>query len=63
MERARRGQSGPSRPRSSEHLVTPSGMKIAHTAEDLAEYAGLTEVARVSDVLNPLSHQASGANR
>ena len=41
-------------------LVTPSGMKIAHRAEDLAAYADLDEVSAVADVLEELS---SGRDR
>jgi Novel STAND NTPase 1 len=36
------------------HLVTPSGMKIAHTAADLAAYGGLAE-AEVKPVLQRLT--------
>ena len=42
------------------HLVTPSGMKIAHTSSDLADYAGLPDAARLTDVLERL---ASGHDR
>jgi KaiC/GvpD/RAD55 family RecA-like ATPase len=37
-----------------EFLVTPSGTKIAHTAQDLAEYSGIG-LAQVSDTLRRLS--------
>src|SRR5512144_35689 len=37
------------------HLVTPSGMKIAYTAEDLAAYAEIPDHARVTEVLERLS--------
>src|SRR5512135_1608417 len=37
------------------HLVTPSGMKIACTVEDLAEYAGVADSTRVTEVLEQLS--------
>jgi len=37
------------------YLVTPSGMKIAHTAEDLAVYVGGVDRARVMDVLEQLA--------
>ncbi|TQM61959.1 nSTAND1 domain-containing NTPase [Humibacillus xanthopallidus] len=37
------------------YLVTPSGMKIAHTAEDLAEYAGMTDERDIVPVLEELS--------
>lgn len=36
------------------HLVTPSGTKIAHTASDLARFAGLDE-ARVEEVVKKLA--------
>lgn len=42
------------------HLVTPSGTKIAHTASDLADYAGLTSTQGLTDVLERL---ASGRQR
>jgi WD40 repeat protein len=42
------------------HLVTPSGMKIAHTAEDLADYAGVPDTAVLTDVLERL---AAGSER
>jgi WD40 repeat protein len=42
------------------HLVTRSGVKISHTADDLADYAGDTDSARVQDVLERL---ASGRER
>ena len=42
------------------HLVTPSGMKIAHTAEDLADYAGSVSPQKVTEVLEEL---ASGDER
>jgi WD40 repeat protein len=42
------------------HLVTPSGTKIAHTAADLADYAGLSDSAKLSGVLEEL---ASGEDR
>jgi WD40 repeat protein len=37
------------------YLVTPSGMKIAYTAEDLAEYAEATDPERVREVLERLA--------
>ncbi|XVV17461.1 hypothetical protein ACQP2X_24690 [Actinoplanes sp. CA-131856] len=37
------------------HLVTPSGMKLAHTAEDLADYAGVADAATVAGVLEQLA--------
>ncbi|SNY44896.1 nSTAND1 domain-containing NTPase [Paractinoplanes atraurantiacus] len=37
------------------HLVTPSGMKLAHTAEDLADYAGVADAAQVAEVLEQLA--------
>jgi WD40 repeat protein len=37
------------------HLVTPSGTKIAMTAGDLADYAGVGDVASVRDVLERLA--------
>lgn len=37
------------------YLVTPSGMKIAHTADDLAEYAGLPDPTQLVPVLEELS--------
>ncbi len=42
------------------YLVTPSGTKIAHTAEDLAEYAGISDMAQLVDMLEEL---ASGRER
>jgi WD40 repeat protein len=42
------------------HLVTPSGTKIAHTAADLADYAGLSDSAQLGGVLEEL---ASGEDR
>jgi WD40 repeat protein len=42
------------------HLVTPSGMKVAHTAEDLAEYASSVSPRELTDVLERL---ASGRER
>jgi WD40 repeat protein len=42
------------------HLVTPSGTKIAHTAADLADYAGLSDSAQLRGVLEEL---ASGEDR
>ena len=35
------------------HLITPSGAKIAHTADDLSTYTGLSS-AKISDVLTRL---------
>ena len=37
------------------YLVTPSGTKIAHTAEALAYFAGIEEVGRLRDVLEWLA--------
>jgi len=42
------------------HLVTPSGTKIAHTAADLADYAGLSDSAKLAGMLEEL---ASGEDR
>jgi WD40 repeat protein len=42
------------------HLVTPSGMKVAHTADDLADYAGTPDRAMLAEVLERL---ASGRER
>lgn len=42
------------------YLVTPSGTKIAHTAEDLAEYAGISDMTQLVDMLEEL---ASGRER
>lgn len=42
------------------YLVTPSGAKIAHTATDLASYAGLTETGALNEMLEEL---ASGRER
>jgi WD40 repeat protein len=50
-----------------EHLVTPTGMKIAHRAADLAEYAGVEESAlrRVLDRLSRdrIVHSVEGSDR
>ena len=42
------------------HLVTPSGTKIAHTAADLSDYAGIADQAWLGEVLERL---ASGRER
>lgn len=42
------------------YLVTPSGTKIAHTAGDLADYAGLSDSVPLSQMLEEL---ASGKDR
>ena len=49
------------------HLVTPSGTKIAHTIPDLAGYSG-REPAQVQALIDRLtrrrpSHPASGSRR
>jgi hypothetical protein len=37
------------------YLVTPSGARIAYTAEDLADYGGISNPAQVRDVLEELA--------